>query len=278
MTFELDGVTVAAAPGETIWEVAKREGTRSRISATSTAGLSHRRQLPRLHGRDRGRARAGRVLHPQAHRRHEGQDRHRRAQSRAQMVFELLASRSAGRARPRTIRTRPSGNGRSASACSVSRFPPSRRGPHADSSPSRDGGQSRRLHRLRCCCVRACREVQVNDVIGMADRGGHDEDRLRLRRPDGRSHLRRLRRMRAGLPDRRADAGSRCSTRTQTRVVRPTARCDSLCPFCGVGCQLTYHVKDNKIVHVDGRDGPANHNRLCVKGRFGFDYDHHPSA
>jgi len=47
-----------------------------------------------------------------------------------------------------------------------------------------------------------------------------------------------------------------------------------VCPFCGVGCLLTYNVKDNKIVSVDGRDGPANHNRLCVKGRFGFDYAH----
>src|SRR5690349_16988063 len=51
---------------------------------------------------------------------------------------------------------------------------------------------------------------------------------------------------------------------------------DSVCPYCGVGCQLTYHVKDNEIVRVEGRDGPANHERLCVKGRFGFDYVHHP--
>jgi formate dehydrogenase major subunit len=50
---------------------------------------------------------------------------------------------------------------------------------------------------------------------------------------------------------------------------------DSVCPYCGVGCQLTYHVKDNTIVRVDGRDGPSNHNRLCVKGRYGFDYAHH---
>ena len=49
-----------------------------------------------------------------------------------------------------------------------------------------------------------------------------------------------------------------------------------MCPYCGVGCQLTYHVKDNDIVRVEGRDGPANHERLCVKGRFGFDYVHHP--
>src|SRR5262249_5299034 len=44
----------------------------------------------------------------------------------------------------------------------------------------------------------------------------------------------------------------------------------------GVGCLLTYNVKDGVIVSVDGRDGPANHDRLCVKGRFGFDYAHHP--
>jgi formate dehydrogenase major subunit len=51
---------------------------------------------------------------------------------------------------------------------------------------------------------------------------------------------------------------------------------DSVCPFCGVGCLITYNVRDEKIVSVDGRDGPANHNRLCVKGRFGFDYVHNP--
>ena len=49
---------------------------------------------------------------------------------------------------------------------------------------------------------------------------------------------------------------------------------DSVCPYCGVGCQLTYHVKDDRILHVQGRDGPANHGRLCVKGRYGFDYVH----
>ncbi len=51
---------------------------------------------------------------------------------------------------------------------------------------------------------------------------------------------------------------------------------DSLCPFCGVGCQLTYKIKDDKILYVNGRDGPANHQRLCVKGRFGYDYVAHP--
>ena len=46
--------------------------------------------------------------------------------------------------------------------------------------------------------------------------------------------------------------------------------------FCGVGCQTLVSVKDNKIVAVDGQNGPANENRLCVKGRFGFDYINSP--
>ncbi|MDX2317352.1 MAG: formate dehydrogenase subunit alpha, partial [Hyphomicrobiaceae bacterium] len=50
---------------------------------------------------------------------------------------------------------------------------------------------------------------------------------------------------------------------------------NSLCPFCGVGCQTKVRVKDNKIIAVVGGAGPANDNRLCVKGRFGFDYIHH---
>ncbi len=56
----------------------------------------------------------------------------------------------------------------------------------------------------------------------------------------------------------------------------PDREVDSVCPYCGVGCQLTYKIKDDHIVAVEGKDGPANHNRLCVKGRFGFDYVHHP--
>ena len=57
----------------------------------------------------------------------------------------------------------------------------------------------------------------------------------------------------------------------------PTVKVNSLCPYCGVGCQVSYKVKDEKIVYAEGRDGPANHAIVsCVKGRFGFDYIHHP--
>jgi formate dehydrogenase major subunit len=51
---------------------------------------------------------------------------------------------------------------------------------------------------------------------------------------------------------------------------------DSVCPFCGVGCQISVKVKDGKVKYVEGINGPANEGRLCVKGRFGFDYTHHP--
>ena len=45
------------------------------------------------------------------------------------------------------------------------------------------------------------------------------------------------------------------------------------CPYCGVGCQQLLHVADNKIVSVTGvEDGEPNNGRLCVKGRFGYDF------
>ena len=39
----------------------------------------------------------------------------------------------------------------------------------------------------------------------------------------------------------------------------------SVCPYCGVGCQLSFKIKDDKIKYVEGINGPANQNRLCVK-------------
>ena len=59
-------------------------------------------------------------------------------------------------------------------------------------------------------------------------------------------------------------------------LAAPDKKVESVCPYCGVGCLLTYHVKEGKLLRVDGREGPANHERLCVKGRYGFDYVHHP--
>src|SRR6266568_4424343 len=119
-------------------------------------------------------------------------------------------------------------------------------------------------------CVRACREEQVNDVIGYAFRGAHSQIVFDLGDPMGESTC---------------VACGECVQACPTGALAPAhdaylapveRKVPSVCPYCGVGCQLTYHVADNRIVRVEGRDGPANHDRLCVKGRFGFDYAHHP--
>ncbi len=115
-------------------------------------------------------------------------------------------------------------------------------------------------------CVRACREEQVNDVIGYARRGAHSEIVFDLHDPMGDSTC-----VACGECVQACPTGA-LMPRTQVGSQVVDKKVDSVCPFCGVGCLLTYNVKDNVIVSVDGRDGPANHSRLCVKGRFGFDY------
>ena len=119
-------------------------------------------------------------------------------------------------------------------------------------------------------CVRACREEQVNDVIGMALRGAHAEIVFDLGDAMGDSTC-----VACGECVQACPTGA-LMPKTQVGSQIVDKQVDSVCPFCGVGCLLTYNVKDNKVVSVDGRDGPANHSRLCVKGRYGFDYAHSP--
>jgi formate dehydrogenase major subunit len=118
-------------------------------------------------------------------------------------------------------------------------------------------------------CVRACREEQVNDVIGYAFRGHHSKIVFDLDDPMGRSTC-----VACGECVQACPTGALMPAKGVGMVVADKT-VDSLCPYCGVGCQLTYHVKDNRILWVEGRDGPANRGRLCVKGRYGFDYVHH---
>jgi formate dehydrogenase major subunit len=124
-------------------------------------------------------------------------------------------------------------------------------------------------------CVRACREVQVNDVIGMAWRGHAEKIVFDFDDKMGGSTC-----VGCGECVQACPTGALMpATRVGENGVYksdPDRAVDSVCPYCGVGCQITYKIKNHRIEYVDGRDGPANQNRLCVKGRFGFDYVHHP--
>jgi formate dehydrogenase major subunit len=118
-------------------------------------------------------------------------------------------------------------------------------------------------------CVRACREEQVNDVIGYAFRGEHSKIVFDLDDLMGNSTC-----VACGECVQACPTGALMPARDAGKIV-PDKQVDSVCPYCGVGCQLTYHVKNNTILFVQGQDGPANSNRLCVKGRYGFDYVQH---
>ena len=124
-------------------------------------------------------------------------------------------------------------------------------------------------------CVRACREVQVNDVIGMGNRGEQSKIIFDFDDPMG---------------DSTCVACGECVQVCPTGALMPSSivddkgyghvdidkKVESVCPYCGVGCQIEYNIKKDQIAYVNGIDGPANKNRLCVKGRFGFDYVSHP--
>ena len=118
-------------------------------------------------------------------------------------------------------------------------------------------------------CVRACRDEQVNGVIGLALRG--EQSRIVFDLGDA-------------LGGSSCVACGECVQACPTGALAPASgaaqrpaeqRVDSLCPWCGVGCQVRYHVSGDRITMTEGRDGPANHGRLCVKGRYGFDYSQH---
>ncbi len=122
-------------------------------------------------------------------------------------------------------------------------------------------------------CVRACREVQVNDVIGMGMRGHTSKVIFDFDDPMGDSTCVSCGECVQACPTGALMESSLLDERGKYKG-KPDREVDSLCPYCGVGCQLTFKIKNEKIVAAEGREGPANENRLCVKGRFGFDYIH----
>ncbi len=117
-------------------------------------------------------------------------------------------------------------------------------------------------------CVRACREEQNNDVIGYAWRGSHSQIVFDIDDPMGDSSC-----VGCGECVQACPTGALMPS-NEVGLKKPDRMVNSTCPYCGVGCLLTFNIKDEKIIYVEGRNGPANKSRLCVKGRYGFDYIH----
>ncbi|MAL62885.1 MAG: hypothetical protein CL563_07780 [Alphaproteobacteria bacterium] len=271
ISFTLDGKTVSAAPGETIWQVAQGNGI----------DIPHLCYAPSPGYRADGNCRAcmveiegERVLAASCIRRPEDgmvvQSGSARATSARKMVFELLVADQ-----PSREKTHNKGSQFWSWAerldIEKSRFP-------AQIALEPDLSHPAMAVNLDACinctlCIRACREVQVNDVIGMAGRGAEAKIVFDFDDPMGDSTC-----VACGECVQACPTGALLpSTVTSSDgLIEPDRQVDSICPYCGVGCQLTYKIKEDKLLSVDGRDGPANHNRLCVKGRFGFDYIHHP--
>jgi len=271
--FTLDGKDVEAGPEETIWQVARRCGT----------DIPHLCYSPEPGYRADGNCRAcmveiegERVLAASCLRKPtEGMNVHsgnERASAAQRMVMELLLADQPAR---RVAHDRDSHLWRWADRLGVSesRFP-------GGGAPAPDASHPAMRVALDACincnlCVRACREVQVNDVIGMAYRGHKAKIVFDQDDPMGASTC-----VACGECVQACPTGALMeATLVDEQGVGMTdglKEVDSVCPFCGVGCQLTYQVRDNRIAAVQGRSGPANENRLCVKGRFGFDYINSP--
>ncbi|MBT4702553.1 MAG: formate dehydrogenase subunit alpha [Rhodospirillaceae bacterium] len=273
ITFSLNGIDVTAEPGETIWQVADRLGIE----------IPHLCYSPKPGYRADGNCRAcmveiegERVLAASCIRpASEGMKVNTvsdRAKNARKAVFELLL---ADQPKKETAHDPDSNLWKWTDkiGLSESRYP-------ARDCPSADNTHPAMGVNLDACihcnlCVRACREVQVNDVIGMAGRGIKSSIVFD---------------MGDGMGDSTCVACGECVQACPTGALMPSNVLDengihtgaadrqvnSLCPFCGVGCQVTFNIRDDKILFVEGREGPSNKNRLCVKGRFGMDYVHHP--
>ncbi|MDO0944428.1 formate dehydrogenase subunit alpha [Chromohalobacter israelensis] len=298
-TLTLDGVAVSATAGETLWQVAKRAGESIphlcfKDANGYRADGNCRACMVEIEGE---RALAASCLREAAPGMVVKSASSERARTAREGVMELLLVDQPARddSPDRSSHFWAMADQLAIDATAVRRRLPARAEREAATvhhvhlpehsrraSSTRDASHSAMNVNLDACiecnlCVRACREVQGNDVIGMAHRGAASKIVFDFDDPMGDSTC-----VACGecvqacptgalMPATLVDEAGRGDSRVADRSV------DSVCPYCGVGCQLTYHVKDDAILFVEGREGPSNQNRLCVKGRFGFDYPRHPS-
>ncbi len=278
--FTLDGRLVKASSEETIWQVAKREG----------------KEIPHLCWKDAPGYRADgncracmvevegeRVLTASCVRKPaEGMVVHsatNRVEKNRKLVFELLASDMPAREESPDPEASFWYNADLA-GLKEKRFQSTR--PAAQSAIPVDSIFHDKSHpsiavNLDACiscnlCERACREVQVNDVIGMASRGADALPVFDLDDPMGLSTCVACGECVQACPTGALMEKTLLNAEATKREIYPDKVINSVCPFCGVGCQTEVSVKGNDIIKVDGRQGVANRGKLCVKGRFGMDY------
>ena len=267
ISFTLDGATVEALPDESIWQTAERLGIAiphmcSGMNKHYRADGNCRLCMVEIEGERTLGASCKRQPSPGMVVKTSSE----RAARARNMVMELLVADQPERPEARD----PSHKfWRMAKHMGVttSRFAPRHQ-------PAPDMSHPAMAVNLDACiqctnCVRACREIQVNDVIGMAGRGGQSKIVFDFNDDMGESTC-------VGC----GECVQACPTDALTAKFAPAlssedTKINSLCPYCGVGCQITYRVRDNVIIDTEGRDGPANLSRLCVKGRFGVDYIRH---
>ncbi len=267
--FILDGREISAIEGESIWQAASRHDTKiPHLCHSNQPGYRSdgncRACMVEIEG-ERVLAAScvrqptpGMVVNTQSD----------KAAKARKTVFELLASDQPNR----DAHPDPSSSfwtWADAMGIDTGRFP-------ADARETHDVSHAAIHVNMDACincnlCVRACREVQVNDVIGMSFRGANAEVTFDFNDPMGESTCVGCGECVQVCPTGALIEKSLVDDQGVQQIV-PDRSVKSVCPYCGVGCQIDIRVKDNKIVAVDGLGGPANDFRLCVKGRFGFDY------
>ncbi|MEA2317932.1 MAG: formate dehydrogenase major subunit [Solirubrobacteraceae bacterium] len=125
-------------------------------------------------------------------------------------------------------------------------------------------------------CVRACDDIQGNDVIGRSGKGYTTRIAFDLDDPMGESSCVTCGECVAACP-----TGALTNKPIRNVPIQPRSdlrQVDTVCPYCGVGCALTFHVDDERkaISFAEGREQPGSQGRLCVKGRYGWDYSASP--
>ena len=120
-------------------------------------------------------------------------------------------------------------------------------------------------------CIRACSDIQGRFVWGLSNRG-HE---THISAGDDTTML-----------DARCESCGACvaycptgalSNRNEINTPPPERIVQTTCAYCGVGCNLDLNIKDDKIINVTSNpNAPVNGMHLCVKGRYGFDFVHHP--